>query len=411
MARYTEEAMVFPKKLHHSALTFVAMATLAIVGCANPDSSDSAPTVSDSAGVRIVDYSAPPSPESTWTIEETPAVELGLGPVEPDLFFNVTTARVQPNGNILVVDGGAGELKYFGPDGDWIRTVGTEGEGPGEFRQITGAGAFSADSLAVYDIRLRRLSVFDSAGSYFRQFNLAVGEGTPAGVFHGILRDGSTVSQGFSSGDGTGRSFQTIPLYHFSRGGDYLGEFPRGWVSDNYIEQMEGGIWFTTPPFIRGIAALVGGESLLLADAIEHRFDLWDANRTHQLSIRRNDPIPAVTRELLDLEVGRLLSDIENENSLARTRRAFAEMEMPETLPAFGRVEIADDGSIWVEDYRMYDTDPSNWTVYGSDGLVLARLAWPQSFDAYQIGEDFILGRWTDEFGVNRIRLYRLNRS
>jgi hypothetical protein len=49
--------------------------------------------------------------------------------------------------------------------------------------------------------------------------------------------------------------------------------------------------------------------------------------------------------------------------------------------------------------------------VYDSTGAILARADTPLRFDVYQIGEDFILGRWRNEDDVEFIHAYELTRT
>jgi len=35
----------------------------------------------------------------------------------------------------------------------------------------------------------------------------------------------------------------------------------------------------------------------------------------------------------------------------------------------------------------------------------------PERFEPQHIGEDFVLGRWTDEHGEEHVRLYELSKS
>src|SRR5262249_52751757 len=97
--------------------------------------------------------------------------------------------RVVLLGDGRIVVSARNELRWFDGDGRWIRTIGRDGSGPGEFRGIYFLAA-QGDSIATYDLGLRRFSVFDTAGRYARGTVLSdpdqIGESTVAGW----LRDG-----------------------------------------------------------------------------------------------------------------------------------------------------------------------------------------------------------------------------
>ena len=62
-------------------------------------------------------------------------------PADGTIIGAVSDLDVLPNGEIIVLDGQAKELMVFSPDGNLVRTLGREGEGPGE---IKGAVALRA---------------------------------------------------------------------------------------------------------------------------------------------------------------------------------------------------------------------------------------------------------------------------
>lgn len=85
-----------------------------------------------------------------------------------------------------------GIVRFFGPDGSYVSTLGREGYGPGEFQQpwfqfIDATG----DSLFVLDIALGRLSVFSPDGSVLHDTRLA-GGARPIRV--AFLDDGSFIA-------------------------------------------------------------------------------------------------------------------------------------------------------------------------------------------------------------------------
>lgn len=70
-----------------------------------------------------------------------PAVVLGTerlwehGGDDDEIIFGVTgRILTDEDGNSYVLDQQLSEIQVFAPDGEWLRTIGREGEGPGEFR-------------------------------------------------------------------------------------------------------------------------------------------------------------------------------------------------------------------------------------------------------------------------------------
>jgi hypothetical protein len=74
-------------------------------------------------------------------------------------------------------------------------------------------------------------------------------------------------------------------------------------------------------------------------------------------------------------------------------------------------VRVDDQGLLWSREPLGLSPSVQQWTVYDPTGALLARADTPLRFDVYQIGEDFILGRWRDEEDVEFIHAYGLTRT
>ena len=94
-----------------------------------------------------------------------------------DLFFeSPSTVACGPEGNIFVVDSGANNIKKFDARGKFLKTIGREGQGPGEFGRIFYC-AFAGDRLIVWDSGNLRLCAFTSEGEYIDSLNIPYGSG------------------------------------------------------------------------------------------------------------------------------------------------------------------------------------------------------------------------------------------
>src|SRR5688572_24674597 len=118
----------------------LALCSVALA-CAGEAPADSAVEVIDSAGVRIVMNAAPDSAVPAFRISAEPLAEIGVteGPPEYQL-FRVASGRRQSDGTIVIANGGTMELRFYDAAGTHIRSVGREGEGPGEFKSISLVG-------------------------------------------------------------------------------------------------------------------------------------------------------------------------------------------------------------------------------------------------------------------------------
>jgi hypothetical protein len=102
---------------------------------------------------------------------------LGDDDMPEDLFFeSPSTVACDPEGNIYVVDSGAKNIKKFDVNGNFLKTIGREGQGPGEFGGLY-YSTFAKDRLIVWDSGNRRLCAFEPDGEFINSANISYEEG------------------------------------------------------------------------------------------------------------------------------------------------------------------------------------------------------------------------------------------
>jgi hypothetical protein len=66
---------------------------------------------------------------------------------------------------------------------------------------------------------------------------------------------------------------------------------------------------------------------------------------------------------------------------------------------------------LWVEDYPRAAVPP-RWTLFNRDGKVIAEVQMPAHLTVFEIGRDYILGKYIDPAeDIPEIRLYKLRRN
>ena len=79
---------------------------------------------------------------------------------------SVRGATRRSSGNIVVADGQGAQVIEFSRGGDYLRVLGGRGEGPGEFLSPRTLSKLPGDTVAVFDPRLRRLTLFAADGEF-----------------------------------------------------------------------------------------------------------------------------------------------------------------------------------------------------------------------------------------------------
>ena len=110
-----------------------------------------------------VSVNAPPQECAHELMEEVRIGSLG-GPAEYS-FSDINSIAVAQSGAVYVDDAHPPSIRQFSRDGLFVRWVGREGEGPGEFRSNAGISILPDGRLAAWD-RRGRITVYGTDGEY-----------------------------------------------------------------------------------------------------------------------------------------------------------------------------------------------------------------------------------------------------
>lgn len=404
------------------AETTAALVTVLIAAACGPgEQAARGPTVRDSAGVRIVE-NAPADTVDVWRLSEDPVLEIGTvqGAAEQQLDGVGDVARA-PDGTILVAERRSRQLSVFDSAGRHLRTAGGEGGGPGEFRYLSGLAWLPGDTLAAWDRRQGRLSLFTPDGSLVRTRTLTPpGDGGSVRLL-GVLESGDLVagasgSFGGEDGPSDGRYQRPLSIHRYGAGRSPETQLTRVRGDEMYrtsyrSDGREGFLLFPHP-FGASTSVAVGRDRICVSTG--ERFEVRCRSPEGRLltvvrdSVRRRP----VTDGAIDRLLESRLEDVEQREFRRRLREAYESVrDVPDRMPAVDRLIIDSEGDLWVRVYRPeYGEGGRPWRVFGPDGVRRARVTMPGGFRPYAIEGDRIAGRWTDDLGVNHVRVYGLRR-
>ena len=104
--------------------------------------------------------------------------------------FRIEDLDRMEDGRLVVLNRGSQELLVFGRDGEFLRSIGGRGEGPGEFMDPIELDFVAGDSIVVWDWELGRLVLFGPDGSHGRSVRLHPPVPVPTGRVGVIGREG-----------------------------------------------------------------------------------------------------------------------------------------------------------------------------------------------------------------------------
>jgi DNA-binding beta-propeller fold protein YncE len=90
-------------------------------------------------------------------------------------FRQPTDVTWDPAGNIFISDGYVNSrVAKYNKDGDWVKSWGERGKGPGQFNLVHSIAADAQGNIFVADRNNRRIQVFDSDGNFQREMKIDV---------------------------------------------------------------------------------------------------------------------------------------------------------------------------------------------------------------------------------------------
>jgi hypothetical protein len=390
-----------------------------LAGCERPRG-QAAAAARDSAGVQIV-QARMDGGGAEWRLSDTPVVEVAPEANGTASLYQVVSAVRMGDGRIVVASAGNGELHVYGADGRHQRTIGKTGEGPGEFGRLFWAGRWRGDSIAAWDARLARLTLYDSKGTFAR----IVSPRAQLGLFpqlHGVLTDGSFVlASGMEPARGMvmtpGVRRDTVTLVVVGPDGavrDTLGRFPG---AEQYLMMPPGGGFVMHPlPFGRTVATAAQDLQVAVGSGEAYQVALYEPGRGLRRLIRGAGARRPVTREDVrryrETMVAMVAMGADGDAFARRQKEQFLrEVPFPDRMPPFTALLPGGGGSWWIQDPPAADASGASvWRRVGEDGRLLGVLRAPAGISIKEIGPDWVLAVVLDENDVEHVRLHALRR-
>ena len=383
-------------------------------------------TVTDSAGIRVV--TTPPGDLVYAELAEGPVLSIGQlsGPDEL-LFGRIQSARRDAAGNVVVADGQAYEIRIFDEDGRHLRSLGREGEGPGEFESLQGAWPVADGGIVAADIILDRITQFGPEGTATGTATFSgmeglsgfpVGLAGPGMVLSGVRPpyvyslaslSGSPkdIMDAMIGGEENRRilfvrhRFDGTPVDTVAEGRDAL----RASVSRGTGMEME--VTTLTVPFSPRSVAAGSSHGVVVTDGAAYGVQVFGENGSLRLIARLDDPRPIRTDAHVERYVRGSLSE-SNERQIQDVIERYRQSPLPDSLPAYTELLFAEGGEVWAQRYGLPDEPMRRWDVFAPDGVYLGRVAVPASFRIEEVSRGEVLGVATDELGVERVQLREL---
>lgn len=346
------------------------------------------------------------------SLTQEPLLSLGAAGGSPEFQFQDVRGAVRlSDGTIIVADRGAQELRWYDEKGAHLHTVGGQGEGPGEFQGLVYLFV-DGDTLVTFDGRLQRVSIFSSSGIFTRSFQLPTLPGLVQGVFGDgsflladVMNEGAQISEGFQR--------PMRGTYHLDAEGTILEALPSFPDREETVRVLggnggRGAITAMPPVFGKETVFAVHRDHFAVSDQTRPEVKLYRSNGAPLSSLPWPDTDRAVTEETLDLHREYQLSRADGPDARRAIDRNLREEIYPDSLPSHGRILFDPQGNLWVETYQLPGQGAVLWRVLDPKGNLVDSVFVPERFHVFEVGVDYVLGKWWDEWDVEHILLYGL---
>lgn len=379
--------------------------------CDAPDGEGERVVHLDSAGVAIVESTAPLGEDGQWRVEAEPRLDLtatGSGPAHE--FYRVRDATWLADGGVVVAE--PTRLRFFTAEGRPDGEVGREGDGPGEFRAIGRVERLPGDSLLVWDRGVGRVTILGPDRSVQRLARLevdfvatvrALPDGTLAALLHGVpmLEEAEP-----------GALRVPAPVVRLGPTGSLLDTVTVGAGADHVLQSTEFGLADVRPLFARTTHLATRDGQLVLGDADVVGFEVWSAGGRLLEVVRVTGLDPSLPDSLVELERAARLEM----NPSPANRALVGGLPRPASRPTYAQLEVDPEGRVWAAEHRgeflnMLDRAPRRWRIWSADGSWLGEVLVPGRFQVLRVGGDALLGVARDENDVERVQLLAVRRS
>jgi hypothetical protein len=287
------------------------------------------------------------------------------------------TIDVDPRGNIYVADRWA--IRVFAPDGGLLRSIGRQGQGPGEFDALTSVEVMPGDSIYAFDAGTSRVTVFEPR-AWRPAYTVRLGREQMFSPFevHRVREGRSLVARfeaaysEFDERAKKGRRLSVIRLLNAdgSLSRDSVLSVPE---RENLVLHDPEGV--SVNPFGRGMSfAMASRDRLVAAWSDSLRFDVYSVDGRHLQTVRPEWSPPR--RRITAAERDSVVADLANELVPEASIRRAVEEHGATTWPLVQGMIVDDQDRVWMG-ITGGRGEPHHWTAFDMRGARVAQVDLP----------------------------------
>lgn len=342
--------------------------------------------------------------------------------INSDFIGKINEIQIDSKGQIFICDGRNTCIHLFSSKGKFLRKIGKKGKAPGEYHYIWGIQITKGDTLIVYDGVQYRITIY-APGKFdnpIKTVRLPIIENKPEmpGVIGNLYSGLSGLWVPFNS-NGVFYIIYTTPytqndekqkhyakLYKIDSQGKLVKKEPVITILDKERLKISSGSSFmvTAMPFGRiPVIKISSDGNIYYAETDDFKITSVDMNGK-----KKNEISYKVDRHFITEKLWQ--SELEEYSPLTLKDLKKSKMPIPEYLPIFEDFTIDDKNNIWVavnqKDYQSY-----KYYVFNRQGKLINTVTVPNKTVIKIINKDFAYGIRTDEWGIQSVVRYKIERK
>lgn len=344
-------------------------------------------TIEEEDGITVVrNPNEPIYSEEVFQLEEDLTI---ISPEDEEIMFqNLTTLVVDDAENIYVTDTKAGHILVFDKNGDFVRTIGKRGQGPGEMMYPLDLVIVAQKELMINDLGQAKLHFFSLEGEFLKQITTSK---------HPAFRRPRADASGNIV---VSHAIMDKPVKIFLKKLD---------SELNPLCEITSVVAITQPPVLEYFE--INRTTCFVHNVLSTDEIIWGNFRKYEIFVcdpdgnclrkivKEDDGVP-ITKE----EEKKLIKDMYGDNPVP----AQITLKFPDRYPPFMLFTCDDEGRFLAYTYAKREDDERNYyDIFDSEGKFILRTtfkAWPQ---VWKNGKMYCVEE--DEEGFEVIKRYRVN--
>ncbi|MEX1212572.1 MAG: 6-bladed beta-propeller [Balneolaceae bacterium] len=320
---------------------------------------------------------------------EVPRLEFGdsftLSAPEDVYLQQISQIKSDSKGRIYISDGRGLQIHVFDAQGDYISSIGREGEGPGEFRSLMNIYVDSNDKLYAFDISQARSTIFVEENNHWEPEKIFAVDGQRYGIESADADGNLILRQGIPKSLEPGVDWfrHELATGHLSSGlkernALVFNDRDNIVSEDNFMIPIPFGRTTITATDPTGNVYLIWNESFEVA--------AYDAGLRLLDSLRVPIPNQLVSLDERDEVINRMGSDF----------RSLVREHIPDTKPVISNLVVDGYRNLWLQTY-----DSPEYLVLGSEGSPLGSFDLQEGRQLLHVDTDQLYAVEMDEEGYH----------